>query len=161
MFPKKALYSKGKRLTGPDTHQMFPLGILFGLGFDTASEIALLGVSALAKSPSTSSQSTSTSATGIPNGEIILLPLLFTCGMALVDSLDSVGMLWAYLGAGHVEEEGEGGDRDRKGEGRGWGRWRRWTLWERKEVEVDVEVGSVSPSSLNVSFLLVSVAETC
>ncbi|GJN92761.1 hypothetical protein Rhopal_005799-T1 [Rhodotorula paludigena] len=66
--------------------KMYPVGVLFGLGFDTASEISLLGISALA----------SAGPHKIPAGEIILLPLLFTAGMTAVDSLDSVFMLTAY-----------------------------------------------------------------
>ena len=66
--------------------KMYPVGLLFGLGFDTASEITLLGVSALARKGSGA----------IATGEIILLPLLFTAGMTLVDSCDSVFMLHAY-----------------------------------------------------------------
>ncbi len=62
---------------------MYFLGFLFGLGFDTASEIALLTLSA-------------TSTTVLPFFAILLLPLSFTIGMALIDSLDGVLMLGAY-----------------------------------------------------------------
>ncbi|GAA5980144.1 hypothetical protein JCM5350_001778 [Sporobolomyces pararoseus] len=65
--------------------KMYPVGILFGMGFDTASEISLLGVSALASGRHE-----------VSPGQIILLPLLFTAGMSAVDSLDSVFMLSAY-----------------------------------------------------------------
>ncbi|KAH8923916.1 NicO-domain-containing protein [Atractiella rhizophila] len=69
--------------------KMYPVGILFGLGFDTASEVTLLGVSALARRDDT---------TGSPiaASNIVILPLLFTAGMSLVDSLDAVGMVFAY-----------------------------------------------------------------
>ncbi|KAI8981531.1 high-affinity nickel-transport protein-domain-containing protein [Pilobolus umbonatus] len=69
--------------------KMYPLGFLFGLGFDTASEITFLGITAIQ------------GAQGMSMWLIILLPLLFTSGMALIDSLDSMLMLftytWAYI----------------------------------------------------------------
>ncbi|KIM33656.1 hypothetical protein M408DRAFT_326314 [Serendipita vermifera MAFF 305830] len=65
--------------------KMYPVGVLFGLGFDTASSIALLAVSALAKRDAYGN--------GISSASIVILPLLFTAGMTLVDSLDSVLML--------------------------------------------------------------------
>lgn len=58
---------------------MYPIGILFGFGFDTASEIGLLGVSALAQ--------TGTGDEALPSSNIVILPLLFTAGMSLVDSV--------------------------------------------------------------------------
>jgi nickel/cobalt transporter (NiCoT) family protein len=64
--------------------QMYPVGFLFGLGFDTATEVGLLGISA-------------TEATkGLPIWSILVFPTLFTVGMALVDSTDSILMLGAY-----------------------------------------------------------------
>lgn len=63
---------------------MYPVGILFGLGFDTASEIGLLSISA------------ATGASGLPILEILILPLAFTAGMSLIDTLDGVLMLGAY-----------------------------------------------------------------
>jgi high-affinity nickel-transport protein len=63
---------------------MYPLGVLFGLGFDTASEVALLGLAA------------TSGATGIPVVYILILPALFAAGMSLVDSTDAVMMLGAY-----------------------------------------------------------------
>ena len=64
--------------------QMYPLGVLFGLGFDTASEVALLGLAA-------------TSGAGhLPIGLILLLPALFAAGMSLVDTTDGILMLGAY-----------------------------------------------------------------
>jgi high-affinity nickel-transport protein len=63
---------------------MYPLGVLFGLGFDTASEVALLGLAA-------------TSGAGhIPVGFILVLPALFAAGMCTIDSTDGVMMLGAY-----------------------------------------------------------------
>uniref|UniRef100_A0A8H8CHJ5 Nickel/cobalt efflux system n=1 Tax=Psilocybe cubensis TaxID=181762 RepID=A0A8H8CHJ5_PSICU len=70
--------------------KMYPVGVLFGFGFDTASSIALIAVSALAKKRSDGSS--------IPSGQIIILPLLFTAGMTLVDSVDSILMLYSYTG---------------------------------------------------------------
>lgn len=60
------------------SHQLYPIGVLFGLGFDTASEVGLLGVAALAQSQA---------GDNVPASYIIVLPVLFTCGMALVDSV--------------------------------------------------------------------------
>ncbi|WP_051229117.1 HoxN/HupN/NixA family nickel/cobalt transporter [Paludibacterium yongneupense] len=63
---------------------MYPLGLLFGLGFDTATEIGLMGISA------------SSAAQGMPVWDIMLFPLLFTAGMTLIDTTDSIMMLGAY-----------------------------------------------------------------
>jgi high-affinity nickel-transport protein len=63
---------------------MFPLGVLFGLGFDTATEIGLLGISA------------EQAAQGLPIWSILVFPALFTAGMTLVDTTDSILMLGAY-----------------------------------------------------------------
>ncbi len=64
--------------------QMYWIGLLFGLGFDTATEVGVLAVSAR------SGQS------GVPFWTIMLLPALFTVGMCLVDTLDGILMLGAY-----------------------------------------------------------------
>lgn len=64
--------------------KMYPIGLLFGLGFDTASEVALLSLSAVS------------GANNLPSIYIILLPLAFTAGMSLVDTLDGILMLGAY-----------------------------------------------------------------
>ncbi len=68
---------------------MYPIGLLFGLGFDTASEVGLLSISA------------ATGVSGMPLGTILLLPLAFTAGMCLIDTLDGMLMLgaygWAYI----------------------------------------------------------------
>lgn len=64
--------------------QMYFVGLLFGLGFDTASEVGLLSISA------------ASSASGISTWGILLLPLAFTAGMALIDTLDGILMLGAY-----------------------------------------------------------------
>jgi len=64
--------------------QMYPLGFLFGLGFDTASEIGLLGISA------------AEAANGMSWWTTLVFPALFTAGMALIDTTDSVVMVGAY-----------------------------------------------------------------
>ena len=64
--------------------QMYPLGVLFGLGFDTATEVGVLGISA------------TTASQGLPIWSILVFPALFTAGMTLVDTTDSVLMLGAY-----------------------------------------------------------------
>jgi high-affinity nickel-transport protein len=64
--------------------QMYFVGFLFGLGFDTASETALLGVAS------------STAAHGTPLVEVLLFPLLFAAGMSLIDTTDGVFMCYAY-----------------------------------------------------------------
>ncbi|TFK40851.1 high-affinity nickel-transport protein-domain-containing protein [Crucibulum laeve] len=79
--------------------KMYPVGVLFGFGFDTASSIALIGVSALARpSSSSSSSSSNTEHHLFPSSYIVILPLLFTAGMTLIDSIDSVLMLYSYAG---------------------------------------------------------------
>lgn len=65
--------------------KMYPIGFLFGLGFDTATEVAILGISA------TMAQNGK-----MPVWEIMIFPFLFTAGMSLMDSLDGVAMLKAY-----------------------------------------------------------------
>ena len=64
--------------------QMYPVGFLFGLGFDTASEVALLAISAGA------------AAQGLPLGAVISLPLIFAAGMSLMDTADGAFMSKAY-----------------------------------------------------------------
>ncbi len=64
--------------------QMYPLGVLFGLGFDTATEVGLLGISAAQASQ------------GLSIWSILVFPALFTVGMTLVDTTDSILMLGAY-----------------------------------------------------------------
>ncbi|KAM5533590.1 hypothetical protein V8D89_012703 [Ganoderma adspersum] len=70
--------------------KMYPVGVLFGFGFDTASSIALLAISAIAKRDPNGGQ--------INPADVIVLPLLFTVGMTLIDSLDSIIMLYSYAG---------------------------------------------------------------
>jgi high-affinity nickel-transport protein len=64
--------------------QMYPLGLLFGLGFDTASEIGLLAMTAGA------------SAGNLPVPAILSMPILFAAGMSLMDTTDGVLMTKAY-----------------------------------------------------------------
>jgi high-affinity nickel-transport protein len=63
---------------------MFPLGFLFGLGFDTATEVSLLGIAA------------SETAKGLSLWSMLVFPALFAAGMTLVDTADGVLMLGAY-----------------------------------------------------------------
>jgi high-affinity nickel-transport protein len=63
---------------------MYPIGFLFGLGFDTATEIGLLGISA------------SQAARGMSFWTILVFPALFTAGMSLMDTTDSAFMTRAY-----------------------------------------------------------------
>jgi high-affinity nickel-transport protein len=63
---------------------MYPLGFLFGLGFDTATEIGLLGISAAEAS------------TGLSLWSILVFPVLFAAGMSLIDTTDNILMLGAY-----------------------------------------------------------------
>jgi nickel/cobalt transporter (NiCoT) family protein len=63
---------------------MYPVGLLFGLGFDTASEVALLAIAGGA------------GAAGLPWYAILCLPILFAAGMSLMDSIDGSFMNFAY-----------------------------------------------------------------
>ena len=63
---------------------MAPLGFLFGLGFDTATEVAILGLSA------------GQAANGLALSTVLIFPLLFAAGMALVDTADGALMMGAY-----------------------------------------------------------------
>jgi high-affinity nickel-transport protein len=63
---------------------MYPLGVLFGLGFDTATEIGLLGIAAAEASR------------GLSLGSILVFPVLFAAGMSLIDTTDNILMLGAY-----------------------------------------------------------------
>ena len=71
------------RIIGRSWH-MYPLGFLFGLGFDTATEVGLLGIAA------------SESVQGMPHWQMLIFPALFTAGMTLVDTADSAVMVGAY-----------------------------------------------------------------
>ncbi len=71
--------------------QLYPIGVLFGLGFDTATEVALLGLSATV--------AVGTVGGTLPPLAIIALPLIFAAGMSLMDSLDGIFMTKAYAWA--------------------------------------------------------------
>lgn len=64
--------------------QMFPVGLLFGIGFDTATEVAILVLAG------------SGAAAGLPWYAVLVLPLLFAAGMALTDTADGLLMTAAY-----------------------------------------------------------------
>ncbi len=64
--------------------QMYPVGVVFGMGFDTATEVALLATTALLASQA------------LPWYSIMCLPILFTAGMALMDTIDGCFMNVAY-----------------------------------------------------------------
>jgi high-affinity nickel-transport protein len=86
MLPVGFIARLCRRLFGLIRHswQMYPLGLLFGLGFDTASEISLLAMSAVEGSK------------GLPIVDVLVLPALFLAGMSLIDTVDGVVMLGAY-----------------------------------------------------------------
>ena len=75
-------------LIGKSWH-MYPLGVLFGLGFDTATEVGLLSISA------------TEGTRGLSVWAILVFPILFAAGMCLIDTTDNVLMLgaygWAYM----------------------------------------------------------------
>ena len=89
---EKELNSRGlmNRLFGKHVNkikepwQMYPVGVLFGLGFDTATEVSLLVIAG------------SAGAAGLPFYAIICLPILFAAGMSLLDTLDGSFMNFAY-----------------------------------------------------------------
>jgi|SRR5450755_612277 nickel/cobalt transporter (NiCoT) family protein len=89
---EKELNSRGlmSRLFGKhlnkikEPRQMYPVGVLFGLGFDTATEVALLVIAG------------SAGAAGLPFYAIICLPILFAAGMLLLDTIDGSFMNFAY-----------------------------------------------------------------
>jgi nickel/cobalt transporter (NiCoT) family protein len=84
----RGLMSRGllRRLGGRvrSSWHMYPLGVLFGLGFDTATEVGLLGLSAGAATHR------------VPFLAVISLPLLFAAGMSLMDTADGAFMAHAY-----------------------------------------------------------------
>ena len=83
----------GKRFRNfiKDSWQMYPVGVLFGLGFDTATEVGLLAITAAAATTSTGS-----GGGHIPIMAIIALPVLFAAGMSFMDTTDGVFMTRAY-----------------------------------------------------------------
>jgi high-affinity nickel-transport protein len=81
-FMNRLLGKVTKSITKP--WQMYPLGLLFGLGFDTATEVALLVLAG------------SGAASGLPWYAILCLPVLFAAGMSLLDTIDGSFMNFAY-----------------------------------------------------------------
>ncbi len=77
------LFGRTFRLVSKSWH-MYMVGFLFGLGFDTATEVGVIGLS------------TAGAAHGMSIWSIMIFPILFACGMALVDTLDNVLMVGAY-----------------------------------------------------------------
>jgi high-affinity nickel-transport protein len=77
------VYGRATRAVRKPWH-MYPLGLLFGLGFDTATEIALLVLAGGA------------AAGGMPVYAIVCLPVLFAAGMSLLDTIDGMFMNFAY-----------------------------------------------------------------
>src|SRR6266567_463327 len=71
------------RIVG-NSWNMYPIGVLFGLGFDTATEVGLLGIAAVEAGK------------GLPIPYILIFPALFTAGMCLLDTTDGILMLGAY-----------------------------------------------------------------
>jgi nickel/cobalt transporter (NiCoT) family protein len=67
-----------------ESWHMYPVGLLFGLGFDTATEVALLVLAG------------TSAAAGLPWYAILCLPVLFTAGMCLLDTIDGSFMNFAY-----------------------------------------------------------------
>jgi high-affinity nickel-transport protein len=70
--------------TVSEPHHMYPIGVLFGLGFDTATEVALLVLAGGA------------AGAGLPWYATLCLPVLFAAGMSLMDSIDGSFMSFAY-----------------------------------------------------------------
>jgi nickel/cobalt transporter (NiCoT) family protein len=89
---ERLLSSRGliNRILGPlsarvsESWHMYPVGILFGLGFDTATEVVLLFLAAGAAT------------SGLPVYAILCLPVLFAAGMSLLDTIDGSFMNFAY-----------------------------------------------------------------
>jgi high-affinity nickel-transport protein len=81
-FLARILRPVTRRITRPA--QMYPVGILFGLGFDTATEVALLALAGTG------------AAAGLPWYAVLVLPVLFAAGMSLMDTADGLFMTVAY-----------------------------------------------------------------
>jgi high-affinity nickel-transport protein len=80
----RKLMQDGKRPVAVGFFFSLGYSTMFGLGFDTATEVGLLGISA------------TTAAKGLPIWSILVFPVLFTAGMSLIDTTDGVIMLGAY-----------------------------------------------------------------
>jgi high-affinity nickel-transport protein len=77
------VFGRATRAVSKPWH-MYPLGVLFGLGFDTATEVALLALAGTG------------AAHGLPISALLCLPILFAAGMCLFDTLDGAFMNFAY-----------------------------------------------------------------
>jgi nickel/cobalt transporter (NiCoT) family protein len=89
-FINRIMGSRWRRFVS-DSWQMYPVGVLFGLGFDTATQIALVALTAAAATGHLGGHGHDA-----PFGAIIALPLLFTSGMTIMDTTDGVVMSQAY-----------------------------------------------------------------
>jgi len=87
-FINRIMGSRWRRFVS-DSWQMYPVGVLFGLGFDTATQVGLLALTAGAASGHLGGKH-------LPWPAIMCLPLLFTAGMSLMDCTDGVVMSQAY-----------------------------------------------------------------
>jgi nickel/cobalt transporter (NiCoT) family protein len=106
-FMNRILGSRWRRFIS-DSWQMFPVGMLFGIGLETASEVGLLALTAAAATGSAhgsaavgsaavgSAGSAAAHSAQAPFTAVIALPLLFTAGMSLMDTTDGVFMAKAY-----------------------------------------------------------------
>lgn len=98
-FLNRILGSRWRRLVSQSWH-LYPVGVLFGLGLDTASEIGLLALTASASGghrPSFAGGAGGAAGhAGLPFGAVIALPLLFAAGMTLMDTTDGIFMSRAY-----------------------------------------------------------------
>ena len=86
-FMNRLLGSRFRKFVS-SSWQMYPVGLLFGLGFDTASQVGLLGISAAAAAGK--------GGTTVPALGIIALPIIFAAGMSLMDTADGAFMAKAY-----------------------------------------------------------------
>ncbi|KAF2481338.1 high-affinity nickel-transport protein-domain-containing protein [Neohortaea acidophila] len=84
--PMSALLRKALKIVDRPW-KMYPVGVLFGLGFDTSSEIALLGIASIE------------AASGTSFWLILIFPVLFTAGMCLLDTFDGAAMMSLYTSA--------------------------------------------------------------
>jgi high-affinity nickel-transport protein len=89
-FMNRLLGSRFRNLIS-ESWQMYPVGVVFGLGFDTATEVGLLAITAGAASTATTS-----GGGAVPVMGIIALPVLFAAGMSLMDTTDGAFMSKAY-----------------------------------------------------------------
>lgn len=73
--------------------KMYPLGVMFGLGFDTSSEVALLGIASIQ------------GAKGTSIWLILIFPVLFTAGMCLLDTVDGALMMALYTSTNFAKDQ--------------------------------------------------------